>query len=731
MSKLISGRAYQCSAFLLINLLALPLKGFAHSDLPMGLHPLDWHNPQVNQVMSTGDSGEIGSTAYTTIIDGKQCMVGKALYVDILDDYAFDIDEQVELEIEFDLSNSSTNILFTYDKNLPIFVSDGSFASGGYREKITLPTGNNNQRWFKKRMVLERARFAGLGPYNHSDFFIGSADASPITVCSIKLNRHYRTPIAPNPGRLSITTQNSRGQTLPVRMGLYDQSGRLPLPGTGVIYQKSFTDIHQVAEIMPIYGGAWPAKNRQMFYTDGDYQTQLPPGRYDLVISRGMEYRFIQQQVEIKPGKETRLTIELERWTNMPAKGWYSGDTHVHSGRSGPRDDYHLVRQMMAEDLHVTSTLSYSTNLKRYFQHYDWSPIERQTDLLYSVVPGYEGPRTARLGHAGQLNLSGPTPSFDQYFLYHNVFDAVAKAGGIRAYFHLNEEVAPYFNSAGGMAMDMPFGLVDVIEIMDAPVMRDKTPSKPWVSEVWFDFLNLGYRLAPIAGTDYMGMGIPAGASRTYVHLPQKFSVPDWFNGLKVGNSFVTSGPLLELSVNGKPPGTVLDLEPKASIHIEAQAHLLPDLGRLTKLELYEQGELIARVASDQTNESLTLTHNTNATRGSWFVLLAYGDSEGKPSLHAATAPVYISVKGGGSCKPEAIATIVSKMKDRMAAALDGRYKEYVSWNTSEWDDAQKAAVEKRILAATERYKKMAAEAEAGRCWVKSEQTPASKKPSN
>jgi len=78
----------------------------------------------------------------------------------------------------------------------------------------------------------------------------------------------------------------------------------------------------------------------------------LPPGRYTVTVERGKEYLPETQGVTV--GKEPiDLRFKLRRWIDMPARGWYSGETHVH------RSAEELPNLVLAEDLNVTFPLSY------------------------------------------------------------------------------------------------------------------------------------------------------------------------------------------------------------------------------------------------------------------------------------------------------------------------------------------------------------------------------------
>ena len=289
----------------------------AHQILPVGVHPLDWHSHQVNNVIS-GFGGE----GYTSHIDDKHCMTGRNLYFDVLDDYAFYIDETVELEIEFYLKNSAPQVELSYDANAPKNVTDGSFAIHGYTKKLKLPPYSDNNRWHKETFSLNRARFAGLGSFIKNNFHIGAMGAGNTTICSIAFKRSYTTPEPESYGHLFLKILDEKGQQVPARVGLYDQTGRMPLPSEDATPVKEWEDIRRIVNLMPVSGGAWPANNRRVFYSDGDYHTKLPAGTYDLVVSRGMEYRFIQRSIKIETGKENRVEIALKRWAKMPAQGW-------------------------------------------------------------------------------------------------------------------------------------------------------------------------------------------------------------------------------------------------------------------------------------------------------------------------------------------------------------------------------------------------------------------------
>jgi hypothetical protein len=85
-----------------------------------------------------------------------------------------------------------------------------------------------------------------------------------------------------------------------------------------------------------------PHTGTTQFYTQGEVSIDLPAGRYTLRVFKGIEYEVVQSELEIRPGETRALDVELVRWTDMPARGWY----RRRSDRSSR--DLHRVRELLA-----------------------------------------------------------------------------------------------------------------------------------------------------------------------------------------------------------------------------------------------------------------------------------------------------------------------------------------------------------------------------------------------
>jgi len=165
----------------------------------------------------------------------------------------------------------------------------------------------------------------------------------------------------------------------------------------------------------------------------------------------------------------------------------------------------------------------------------------------------------------------------------------------------------------------------------------------------WYRFLNLGYRLPVVAGTDKMSAEIPIGAVRTYGHLAadEPLTFESWATAVRGGRTFVTSGPILELRVEGHEPGDVIRLPSGGGLAVTAHARASQPI--LDDLELVVNGQVVATARGPAENE-LTLEETIDITAGAWIAARSHSRSEIRSafatSMAAHTSPVYVEVDG-------------------------------------------------------------------------------------
>ena len=117
-----------------------------------------------------------------------------------------------------------------------------------------------------------------------------------------------------------------------------------------------------------------------------------------------------------------------------------------------------------------------------------------------------------------------------------------------------------------GAHFPLPFAEIAAAVVagrIDAVEMQTFAPGldNPSILE-WYRFLNCGYRLPVLGGTDKMSAEMPLGAIRTYARLEPDVAPTfvAWASAVRAGRTFATSGPVLELVVDGHEPGDVISL---------------------------------------------------------------------------------------------------------------------------------------------------------------------------
>ena len=456
----------------------------------------------------------------------------------------------------------------------------------------------------------------------------------------------------PDSAALAVRILDDRtGEPVPVRVHLADDQGRVaPLPeaASGVLYARS-------TSIGKAEGFAFQPDSS--FYVDGGFEVALTPGTYHLSLSKGNEYLEQDHRIEIGAGEAVNRTYRLRRWVDMTERGWYSADEHIHLQRS-PRDNPYIMDWIRAEGIHVGVMLWMGEFFRTHYGQYAWGKagVYREDDFL--ITSGQEEPRTPELGHTVNLGASAPVRFQDDYYLYDKVFDRIHELGGMTGYAH---QAASFFHGYRGLTLDALRGKVDHLEIL-----QFCAPRGPLIVDHFYHLLDLGYEITATAGSDFPWCGkghrydienAPENAARIgnvrfYTYLGDlPLSYETWKANLKAGRTFVTSGPIVLLKVNGRRPGARFDVDEGETLHVTAEAYGHARQVPLDTLEIVAHGEVLARATAgegDQTSEKLALDVEVPARRGLWIAARA----DAKRLQVAHTTPVYVTVDGGGFHNP-------------------------------------------------------------------------------
>jgi len=392
-----------------------------------------------------------------------------------------------------------------------------------------------------------------------------------------------------------------------------------------------------------IYGAAsaypfW--KEVAAYFVSRPFSIQLPAGRWRLAIERGIEYLPVFEEFEIRPGQQLARTVRLKRWVDMARSGWYSGDDHVHHPRTKPEHDEFLLTWARAEDVHVVNVLQQRTLRALTFPQ-AFGDLRRREEEEFALVSGQEDPsmQIDEQGHTLALNLSEPVSDVSRFHLYDVMFDGARKAGGATGYAHIAWAPEWYRRSRPGLfptwdaTLNVIAGRLDFFEIMQFRMLG---------LEDYYDFLSLGARLTASAGSD-VPWGGTIGEVRTYVYMGRNFSVDGWFRAFRKGNTFVTNGPMVSLSVNGVMPGEEVKVAQGGTVRISARAWAPEEIGAPRVMEIIALGKTLRKVESrgpEQTELKAEMT--VQAEESQWIAVRV----ESQNGALAHTSPVYVVASG-------------------------------------------------------------------------------------
>ncbi len=301
----------------------------------------------------------------------------------------------------------------------------------------------------------------------------------------------------------------------------------------------------------------------QYAYIPGHCEVELPLGEVFVEISRGYEIKPIRTSFQVT-AETAEMTFTLEKLLDWGERGWVSADTHVHF--LSPQT---ALLEGSAEGVNVVNLLASQwgemfSNVSDFDGRTTLGAKDFGGDGEFLVRVGTEN-RMQVLGHISLLGYSGamihplcsggPSES-----AIGDALDVSMAEWAERCIEQNGLVVLPHApNPQAERAADIVLGLTHAIEMMSFnPFDAQITP---YGLLDWYRYLNLGYQIPIVGGSDKMSAASLLGGIRTYAHLGEReFSYENWMAAVKGGNTFVTVGPLLELEVAGLSPGGRLDL---------------------------------------------------------------------------------------------------------------------------------------------------------------------------
>ena len=411
-----------------------------------------------------------------------------------------------------------------------------------------------------------------------------------------------------------------------------------------------------------------------MYQTSGNFTVELPAGVWKISIQHGNEYIPISEEIVVKP-TESKLTktFQLKRWINMPARGWYSGDVHVHhpTYKAGFRD--YLLSFAKAEDLHLVNILEmghHQTGVDAMghehtgtdFKQAGFGKNFRVNNGNYWLVSGQEDPRS-RFGHIIGLNIEQMVRDTTVYDYYDLVFKNLKmQPGAVIGFAHFAWNVSWNIqNKTTGFPWFVTSNQIDFIELLQFLKLNTLD---------YYDYLNLGFRITAAAGSDFPWSST-IGEVRTMVYTGKNFTPDSWFKGLKAGNTFVTNGPAVFLTADGRLPGSEIVKFSGSSLKLSLKSHSHKKIGTISRMAIYNNDGLIAEVENKKGLDSIELKLDHKLKRSQWIAAVVNCEN----GAVAHTTPVYVIVNN----KPTYDVNKGPEIIDRQIRSIEAIIKEETS----------------------------------------------------
>jgi|GEM_PF-905410 len=411
----------------------------------------------------------------------------------------------------------------------------------------------------------------------------------------------------------------------------------------------------------------------ESFSFDGRFEMELSPGAVVLHVEKGKEYEPVMIPLTLTANEKRRKSVNLRRWIDMPALGWYSADLHVHLGQNDPR----VLKQLaLADDVHLVPAFTYwlrgrgawlpkwpSEGITQPIIIDDRHVITRNNIEIERIdrraVPG------GSLGATFLFNLAKPVtaPVHGEHF----PLDTDLCRGALT---HSPDVVIDSDKpSWAETVINAALGNLHTVQVCHNHYSRRKTLDGGWgmigplasgesnaaandglfhrTDDLYYRLLNCGFRLGVSGGSAIGVMPMPTGHHRVYARIDGEFTAEKMWQSIKAGKSFATTGPMLFLMMDGKRPGASIDRSSKPVTPLKLSAKVR-SIDSLEALEIIHNGKIHKRVDLSALGAPMNQTFTTTLLpeRSGWVAARAlYRATDGR-LRQAHTSPVYLEIDG-------------------------------------------------------------------------------------
>jgi hypothetical protein len=384
--------------------------------------------------------------------------------------------------------------------------------------------------------------------------------------------------------------------------------------------------------------------NGSFFAVQGEFAVKVPPGDYRLTVTRGPEYWPYEGAVKARDGASTAAEVELKRFVDMNALGWYAGEHHYHYRTHGqilPAWSPTWAEATEAARAGSLSFVSYKETTRN-------APVVEPDFLGREDM--FEGRSHNNIGgHVEWLGVNEQPNRNTFAFLEAKRLNAIgiydtSEQGGVA---HIDDPTEVVVRD---MVVAVAMEGAPIWDILKAS-STGSDASTAWLLNAWYHFLNCGFKLAAGGFTDgdlnLPSCHRPPGFGRTYAKLP-RLSWDEVLRAYRQGQVFATNGPLLLATVDGKLPGDVIRLPTKGAVSVNVEAFAQSGIDRV---EIVSSGKVV-HVEKGTGGPSLKKTISVELTDTSWLAARCTAHPSPHFGCFAHVSPIYIEV-GAAPMRPK------------------------------------------------------------------------------
>lgn len=468
--------------------------------------------------------------------------------------------------------------------------------------------------------------------------------------------------VAPADQRVTLrAVDKSSGREVPVKLHVHGEAGeylppidrhRIPNGGWFEDYSVDFSHLGR----------------HHCTYIPGRTELNLPVGRAYIEVSKGFEIRPIRKVVRVTRATQ-EIVVELEHVLPWREKGWVTADTHVHflSPHSalleGAGEGVNIVNLLASQwgelftnvgDMDAQTMLG-SRELSDGEHMVRVGTENRQHVLGHISLLGYDGHVIA------PMTTGGPDES-----AIGDPVEALLTEWALQCRRQNGVVVVPHLpNPRAEAAASIVSGAVDAVEMTSLTGLYGGID--PYSLSDWYRYLNCGYLVGAVGGTDKMSAQRAIGTVRTYARIPsdQPFTYAAWKDAIRRAQTFVTYGPLMEFAVEGRAMGSRIAMSGTGGT-VDVTWNVASVTVPMTRVDLIVNGEIrqSCSVRSDAHAGSFSL----KLGRSSWLALLVRGHYADRPEIIAAhSSPVMVAMKGSEFLAAADAVTILEQIEGSLA----------------------------------------------------------------